>query len=201
MVLTIWSSLGVLTDYFDITQFFTFGESYIQGTVFTGFFNGKLGTESFLQTSIMMMLIMGYVASAYVITCSISAGVSVTRAFYATYAGFSDISNLLYLFEVVMILSFQGWGFWKAILVTILASQIWNQVDRRVAEAQADSKGYDTPISWELAIKTSTLTMIVGVMILVAGFSLGDIADDAISWISNYDDDTKTEGDDKTTGD
>ena len=42
MVLTIWSSLGVLTDYFDITQFFTFGESYIQGTVFTGFFTVNL---------------------------------------------------------------------------------------------------------------------------------------------------------------
>lgn len=34
-------------------------------------------------------------------------------------------------------------------------------------------------------------------MMVVSGFSLGDIADEAITWVAEYDDDTKTEGDDK----
>jgi hypothetical protein len=105
MVLSIWSSLGVLTDYFDISQFFGIGESYINGTVITGFMTGQLGTVSFLQTTIMAMLVMSYVASAYVITCTIEAGVSISRAFYHTYAGGSALGNLIYVLEVFLILA------------------------------------------------------------------------------------------------
>ena len=105
MVLSIWSSLGVLTDYFDISQFFGIGESYVKGTIFTGFMTGQLGTVSFLQTTIMAMLVMSYVASAYVITCTIEAGVSISRAFYHTYAGGSSLGNLIYALEVFLILA------------------------------------------------------------------------------------------------
>jgi hypothetical protein len=146
-----------------------------------------------------MMLIMGFVSAAYVILCSINAGVSVSKAFYATYAGWSDIGNLLYLFEVLMIGGFQAWAFWKFVMVTWFGFEVWKQVDARVAEAATDSIGFETPISWELAIKTGTLTLLVGILIIVAGFSLGDIADEAISWVSYYDDDTNQEADDKNT--
>jgi len=88
----------------------------------------------------------------------------------------------------------------QPIFATITAVNVWGDVDARIAEAGADSLGYDTPLRWELAIKTHTLLMLVGVIVIVSGFSLGDIADEAITWVSNYDDDTKTEGDDKTSG-
>lgn len=39
--------------------------------------------------------------------------------------------------------------------------------------------------------------MLVGAMMVVSGFSLGDTADELITWVAQYDDDTKTEGDDK----
>lgn len=88
----------------------------------------------------------------------------------------------------------------QPIFATITAASVWGDIDTRIAEAGADSLGFDTPLRWELAIKTHTLLMLVGVIVLVTGFSLGDIADEAITWVSNYDDDTKTEGDDKTDG-
>jgi len=103
---TIWSGLGVLTDYFDISQFFGFGESFINSKVLMGFMSGQLGTESFLQTTIMVMLVMTYVASAYVILCTIESGVSISRGFYHVYAGGSALGNLIYAIEVFLIL---GW--------------------------------------------------------------------------------------------
>ena len=48
---------------------------------------------------------------------------------------------------------------------------------------------------WELAIKTFTLMMVIGTVVIVAGFSLGDVADELITWVAQYDDDTKTEAD------
>lgn len=77
---------------------------------------------------------------------------------------------------------------------------MWGQVEARLDEAAADNLGHAFPLRWELAIKTHVLLMIVGVILIVSGFSLGDIADEAITWVSYYDDDTKTEGDDKTSG-
>lgn len=39
--------------------------------------------------------------------------------------------------------------------------------------------------------------MLVGVIMIVSGFSLGDIADEAITWHDYYDDDTNSEATDK----
>jgi hypothetical protein len=38
-------------------------------------------------------------------------------------------------------------------------------------------------------------------MMIISGVNLGDIADEAISWVPYYDDDTKSEGTDKVNGD
>lgn len=42
--------------------------------------------------------------------------------------------------------------------------------------------------------------MIVGFGALVGGFSLGDVANELITWFDQYADDTDTEGTDKTNG-
>lgn len=103
--MSIWSSLPTLTEKFDWTGHFGLMESFINAQVFKGFMSGKLGSWSFVQSVDMMMLVMSYVAAAYVICASVSAGVSVSRGFYHTYAGGSALGNLLYLFEVILILA------------------------------------------------------------------------------------------------
>lgn len=143
------------------------------------------------------MLVMAYVAAAYVIVCTVEAGVDMSIGFYYNYAGASSVGDLLYLFEVILILAWQMWAFITPIMATMLASEVWNQLDTRVAEARLDSKGFDTAVSWDLAIKTATLLLLVGSMTVVAGFSLGDIAGEAITWVAKYEDDVNKEASQK----
>ena len=69
--MSIWTTLGTLSEYLDVGQFFSLGDSMLNAKVITGFLSGGLAEESFIQTGILMMLVMSYVASAYVILCSI----------------------------------------------------------------------------------------------------------------------------------
>lgn len=196
-----WDQFGVLTSFFDFSQYFGFAQSVINGKVITAFMTGELAQVSFIQTADLFMLVMTYVASAYVILCTIEAGVSVSIGFYKNYANVSSIGDLIYLFEVILILGWQLWAFVQPILATMLASEVWNQVEIRVAEAQLSSRGLETPVSWNIAIKTATLLLLVGSMTVVAGFSLGDIADEAITWVAKYEDDVNNEATNKETGD
>jgi len=143
------------------------------------------------------MLCMVYISSAYVIVKTVDAGVSVSKGFYFRYADYSSIGNLVGVFELILILGWQFWGFVQPILATWLASDVWGQMEKRVAEANADTIGFDTPLSWEIAIKTNALLMLVGLILVISGFSLGDIADEAITWHGEYEDDTNSEAADK----
>lgn len=78
------------------------------------------------------------------------------------------------------------------------ASDIWGKVDGRLAEAAADSIGFETAIGWALAIKTITLLFICTFGVVLSAYSLSYTADELISYLGEYDDNTKTEGDEKT---
>lgn len=84
--------------------------------------------------------------------------------------------------------------------MTVTASNFWDALEARMAEAKAGHTGLEEPLTWVKAIKAFTLTTLVGVAMIIAGFSLGDIADEAITWVAYYDDDTSKEGDEKTDG-
>lgn len=92
-----------------------------------------------------------------------------------------------------------------ALVVTLLAlysgSALWDAVDARLAEAAAASIGVETPLSMGKAIKAFTLCMIAGLSVLVSGYALGESADELVAFFDDYDDKTKTEGTDKTSGD
>ena len=62
------------------------------------------------------------------------------------------------------------------------AYDLWGRMDARLAEAAADSKGLENAFTWEKGIKTSVLLMVVALANLISGFTLGDIADETISW-------------------
>jgi hypothetical protein len=80
----------------------------------------------------------------------------------------------------------------------VTAGEIWNKVDGRLAEAAADSIGLDTAVSWNAAVKTSALLMIVTFGTVVTAYALACTSDELISYFGEYDDNTKTEGDQKT---
>jgi len=103
--MSIWSSLPTLVEKFDWSTQFSTMESYINGIVLNGFINGELKQFEVVQTAVLVMLVMAYVASAYVICAAVDAGVSVSRGFYSTYGGQSSIGNLLYLFEAFLIVT------------------------------------------------------------------------------------------------
>ena len=67
-----------------------------------------------------------------------------------------------------------------------------------MAEAAKDSKGLETPVEWTLTIKSSMILILIGMMMIITGYSLGEIADDAISWINKYDDNTSLDRSDDT---
>ena len=66
----------------------------------------------------------------------------------------------------------------------MFASDVWQQLDDRLAEAAADSKGFETKLEWTLAIKTFTILMLLGVIMIITGYSLGEIAPEAINFFN-----------------
>jgi hypothetical protein len=80
----------------------------------------------------------------------------------------------------------------------VTAGDIWGKVDGRITEAAADSIGFETPVGWNLAIKTTTLLFICTFGVALSAYSLSYTADELISYMGEYDDNTKTEGDEKT---
>ena len=145
-----------------------------------------------------MTLIMCLAAAAYVVVKSVDAGVSFTRGLYSTYAGGSSFSDMLYLYEVLAILSWQFWSLIVIIIAFVSASDIWTKLDARLAEAAAASIGLENPLTWTMAVKTSALLMVCTFGVVVTAYALSDTADELISYFGEYDDNTKTEGDQKT---
>lgn len=86
-------------------------------------------------------------------------------------------------------------------LSTYFAMEVWDALDARLAEAKADTIGLEEALTWEKAIKTSTLMILLGSIIITAGFSGADVADELISWFDEYSNDTSKEGSKKTNGD
>ena len=79
---TLWSSMGSLDSYMDLTSLFSLGHNYISSTVISGFLVGKLGAPHLIYGVDMMSLTMILAAAAYVVVKSVDTGVSFTRGFY-----------------------------------------------------------------------------------------------------------------------
>lgn len=101
-----WETMKSLVDKFSWVDIFSTMENYINGIVMTGFMTSKLKQVQFIQGGTVIMIIMTYVASAYVICSAVEAGVEWSKGFYATYSGHSATGNLIYLWEAILI---TGW--------------------------------------------------------------------------------------------
>lgn len=149
-----------------------------------------------------MALTMCFVSSAFVVTKTVEAAInwtSLTIQEYAhTYRGGSVAwGDNLGLFELIGILLFSTWSLALTFTSLYGAGELWKAIDLRAVTVKTEGQGGVALDEME-ALKLFTLCMIVGLTALIGGFSLGDTANELITWFDEYADDTKSEGDEKT---
>jgi hypothetical protein len=198
---TPWASLGTLGQYIDFTSILTFGRSYVDYTVITAFLTGQLGAATWVYTADLMALVAAFVGSAYIIIKTVDSGVSMTRGYYAVFAGGSNFANALLTYEIIIIVLWELFALTMALSGLYDAYNVWGAMDARLAEAAEGSIGLENAFTWEKAIKASSLLMVIALADIISGFTLGDIADEVVTWFGEYDNDTKSEGRDKKDGD
>ena len=150
-------------------------------------------------TADLMALVASFVGSAYIIVKTVESGVSMTKGYYATFAGKSAFADRLLIYEVVVIVLWEAFALLMSLSALYGAYMFWGKLDDRMATAAADSIGLENAFTWEKAIKASTLLWLVGFGNLVSGFTVGDIADELVQWFGQYDNKTGNEGSDKET--
>lgn len=190
---TLWTSLGGLSSFLDFSSLFGLAQNFLGGKVFYGFYSGKLGPQDWIYTVDLVTMCMSLAAAAFVVVKAVDSGVSFTNGYYFTYGNDSNFSNYLYLYEVLVILTWDLWALVVIILSIMFASDIWQKVTLRIAEARADSIGFDTPISWWNAMKTTVLLMVQTFGVVLTGYSLAYTSDPLIGYFDQYDNDTANE--------
>lgn len=193
-----WASLGTLDSYMDFTTITSFGHTFITGKVISNFLSGEFGGEHVIYTVTLMSLTMCLATAAYVVVSTVQAGVNFMKGFYYNYAVSSQYGNLLYAFEVAVIIAWELWALVITIMSFVGADLVWKKTEARMAEAAADSVGLENALTWDVVFKVCTLIMVGTIAVVVSGWSLGDVADELVTYFAYYDDDTKTEGDEKT---
>lgn len=141
------------------------------------------------------------VSAAYVATKTVEAAINWTNAAIVEYAhkyrgGSTAWGNNLGIFELVGILLFSGWSLALTILAIMGADQLWSMVEAREKGAKTEGK-FGEAFDIVQAIKFFTLCIIVGTTTVIGAYSLGDTANELITWFDQYADDTKSEGDEK----
>jgi len=150
-----------------------------------------------------MALTMCFVSAAYVVSKTVDAAINFTSASIVEYAhkyrgGSATWGNNLGVFELVGIILFSGWSLVLTLVSLYGAGQLWEMVEMRKVGAETEGK-FGEVFDIVQAMKFFTLCMIVGTTTIVGGFSLGDTANELITWFDEYADDTKKEGTDKKT--
>jgi hypothetical protein len=97
----------------------------------------KIQLQGFVYTGIMMALIMSFVSSAYVITKTVEAVINWTSASIAEYAatyrgGSTAWGNNLGLFELLAMLSYEGWAFTLTLFSLWYSFALWGMIEKRV---------------------------------------------------------------------
>jgi hypothetical protein len=162
--------------------------------------SGALGNTELVYWSIIVMLTMLYLSTGYVAVKTVNAAVSFVTGFYYVYAGGSQYGDNLGYLEIGFAAAWFFWASVQTIYGTYLASQNWDALDARVAEAKKDSIGLENVMSGEKTIKAVTLHLLVAFILPMIAWCLGDVAAPLIGWYDNYSDKTKTEGRDKDSG-
>jgi hypothetical protein len=143
-------------------------------------------------------MIVSFASAAFVVVKTVDAAIHTSIGFYHNYADYSTVGNLMYLYEIILIMAFLFWSFLTTILAILSGSNLWSLTDARLAEAAADSLGVETPITMVKGIKNLVLCMVVALGVAITGYALGENAVELISYFDHYSDKTNNEADQKT---
>jgi len=107
---------------------------------------------------------------------------------------------LLYLWEILIVGLWELWALVIIILSFLTADTIVKATGARMKEAADASIGLENALTWDVVFKTCTMMLVTTLGVVIAGLSLGDLADELIDWVNNYDDNV-AQADEDVAGD
>ena len=120
----LWTALGGIDSYIDFTSMINFGHTIISGRVLSAFLTGEFGGEHVIYTVDLIALIMCMATAAYIVVMSVAKSVT-TSKYYFIYANYSAIGNLLYLWDMFLLVMWQLWAMVLTIMAFVSAHLIW----------------------------------------------------------------------------
>ena len=171
----------------------------VDGIVFMGWFNGAFGNEFPITMGTIMTLIMSLASSAYVAVKTIDASVSMTKGYYNVYGGWSEDGNLIGAWELGFVILWLLWSLVVTLLAYVTAADVIDYTMERAKAVYEDGTlgTVATPVD---AMKIFTLMMVLGFGTWLSAHTLGDSANELLSWFDQYDSKTRSEGTDTDTG-
>lgn len=97
------------------------------------------------------------------------------------------------IYELLFIGGLEVWALLTIIVGFVGAYEVWAALDARLAEAEESSIGVETPLLYSKALKVAVLCMVAGMGVLISGYSLGETANELVSWFNEYDDNENIE--------
>lgn len=139
-----------------------------------------MAVQGWVYTGILLALTMNFYSASRVVTKAIDAGVSFLAPFNEGYAAeYRDRLNSwvdnLGLFELIALACYFMWSLAMTLVGLYTASDLWTKMEARVVGVKTEGQG-GVALDDVQAVKIFTLCMMMGVMSIVGGFSLGDVA-------------------------
>merc|ERR1711934_923919 len=132
-------------------------------------------------------------AAAYAGVKSIVASVHFLTGFYYVYSGASDTGDLLGLWELLAVVLFLTWSLAISVVGYVEGALLWERYEAMEAAG--------TTVTIVQGYKYLALGCVIGIGAWISGLSLGDSAAELLGFFDNYASKTKTEAQDKDSGD
>lgn len=124
--MSLWSSMGTLDQYMDMSGVMTMAHSYIAGIVFTYWDDATYGPRYTVWFADLIALCMTFVGAAYVIVKTVDAGVHTANGFYFNYGAWATITDNLGVWELLVLGSLLLWALTTTIIGLVGASMVWD---------------------------------------------------------------------------
>lgn len=130
--MSLWTTLGKSTDLatlIDFNGFWGLADSFLSSTVLYYWNDSTEGPKYLVYFGDLFSLVMCFVGAAYVVVKSVEAGVSFGEGFYSIYGAKTIFSQLLGLYEVMVIVLWQIWSLVVTLLGIGSAAYVWTLMD------------------------------------------------------------------------
>ena len=185
--------------FLEIAPMFTYAMGILDVTILTAWLNGMFDPSFLVYAGTIIALIVELCTAAYLAVKTVDATVSFNNGFAFNYRITTWFGNLLGLWECMAYLMFMGWSMVVIVAAFYMAMYYVDMTEAREIAAYKDGK-FGTAVNFTDGIKFFVLLMIQAMAVLIAGDNLGLHADKRIDYFDDYDNDTKTDGTSKRTG-